>query len=253
MNNRSLIAATACLLMPGLPVSLHAEEERENYFAIGVGGGYHQSIMKGLDDVTQALPLLEFEYNGFFMGGAGLSYRFLEGEAYELYVGLGADLFEADRKDSKDLKDMGNVSSAIYAEVGGDVFTPIGLLGFNVYSDISNKHDGYGAGVEWALPLPPIGNFQMMPSLTVEWMSEEIINHHYGVSAAHAKLGRPQYTGEAGMVYGVSLMGQYQINKNWGLMVGGGVNYYSDEITDSPIVDEDSSAQGFIGIQYMFD
>lgn len=251
MNNTFARAVACCVTASCFALPAHAQKD-SNHVSIGVAAKQDQSIYQGFDDEVSVTPLVKVEYNNFYFGGTDLGYKFINKKPYELHLGIMSNWVAPDRSDSDDLEDMGDVSTAVYGVVGGKFFSPLGMFGVDLMTDISDENDGSMVDVKWGMPFPSTGRLRLRPSIFASWKSEEVVNHHYGVSAEHVRAGRPAYEADAGLVYGVSMMAMYPINRNWMVLGRGKMSFFSNEFTDSPIVDEDSAASVFVGISYRF-
>ncbi|MCO4757816.1 MAG: MipA/OmpV family protein [Oceanospirillaceae bacterium] len=248
MNTLNASALATSLSIVTLPVFAESDELE---IGLGLGAGFDQSIYQGIDSQTDVLPMLELSYGNFFFGGLEAGYLLAEEEHYSLSISVAGDELDGERTDSNVLKDMGDVDSGINLKLSGELFTEYGLLGASIAQDVSNEHEGTELSLNWAVPLE-FDQTLLMPSVYATWMSDDLVNHYYGVSAKHAKAGRPQYNADAGWRYGVDIMAEYPLSQQWTLMGGVGAEWYGDEITNSPIVDEDSAISGFMGVTYHF-
>lgn len=231
--------------------SQSVDEQSEFEISIGVGAGSGQSLYKGIDDSTEAMPMLDIRYGNLFFGNGGLGYILTEQDDFSAYMALGYDSLDGERTDSKILKDMGDVDRGLNLIIGSEFATDFGFIDLSVAHDVSGEHSGSQVGVGWSVPLEA-GDVMLMPSLSVAWMSDDLVNHYFGVSASQARPGRSAYKTDSGWRYGVDLMASYPLSEHWELQGGVGVEWYSSEITDSPIVDRDSVVSGFMGLSYHF-
>ena len=248
MNTLSAGALATSLSVVILPAHANSDELE---IGIGLGAGFGQSIYQGIDSQTDVLPMLELSYGNFFFEGLEAGYLLAEEDNYSLAISVAGDSLDGERTDSNALKDMGDVDSGINLKLSGEFFTEYGLLGASIAQDVSNEHEGTEFSLNWAVPLE-FDQTLLMPSVYATWMSDDLVNHYYGVAANHAKAGRPQYNADAGWRYGVEIMVEYPLSQQWTLMGGVGAEWYGDEITNSPIVDEDSAISGFMGVTYHF-
>lgn len=245
LSASALATSLSVVTFPALADSSELE------IGLGLGVGFGQSIYKGIDSQTDALPLIELSYGNFFFEGMEAGYLIAEEEDYSLAISVAGDELDGERTESNALKDMGDVDSGINLKLSGEIFTDFGLLGASIAQDVSNEHEGTELSLNWSVPLE-FDQTLLMTSVYATWMSDDLVNHYYGVSAKQSNAGRPQYTADAGWRYGVEVMAEYPLSQQWTLMGGVGAEWYGDEVTNSPIVDEDGAISGFMGVTYRF-
>ncbi|HYQ71935.1 MAG TPA: MipA/OmpV family protein, partial [Gammaproteobacteria bacterium] len=97
------------------------------------------------------------------------------------------------------------------------------------------------------------GDLMLQPSAGFVWQSEDYNDYYYGVKNKEAVPGRPAYSADDDFNYRLGAVAIYQ-QKTSPWMLAGGLRYtfFGDEITDSPIVDEDEELMAFIGVAYTF-
>ena len=228
-----------------------AEGEPELNISLGLGAGYSESIYKGIDDDTAALPLFDIEYGNFYVSGLEAGYTFYETETLSLYAAIAADDLDGERTDSRQLRDLGDVDSGTNLVLGAEMMTEVGLLSASVAQDVADEHKGTQVDLGWGIPVE-FGDLTVFPAVSASWVSDKLVNHYYGVSASQARAGRAAYDGDSAWIYGVGVSAEYALNQQWTVI--GAVNYerYSDGITDSSIVSKDSAASAMMGVRYQF-
>ncbi len=244
----TLVASLASVSMPVIAEENHSELE----INLGLGIGSSQSIYKGINDQTDVMPLLSLRYDRFYLDGFEAGYLIAEEDDYSLSIAISGDSLDGERTDGdSQLAGMGDVDSGINLKLEGETFTQFGLLSASIAQDISNEHDGTEVSFGWGMPVE-LSGVEVIPSVYASWMSGDLTNHYFGVSTNKATANRSAYTAGDAWRYGVEVMAHYPLTPEWNLMGGVGIEWYSDEITDSSIVDEDRSIGGFIGVSYSF-
>lgn len=232
-------------------ISGNAQANDELHVGLGVGVGVSQSIYKGIDTETDALPMLNVEYGNFYLEGLEAGYDFLESDNYRVSIAVAGDSLNGERTDSNQLADMGDVDSGVNLKVSGEMFTDFGLLGASIAQDVSDEHEGTEVSLSLGLPLD-FDRLELMPAVHATWMSDDLVNHYYGVTSKQARPGRSVYNADAGWRYGVELMAFYPLTQQWSVTGGVSAEWFGDEVKNSPIVDDDSAVSGFLGVQYHF-
>ncbi|MGD8582766.1 MAG: MipA/OmpV family protein [Gammaproteobacteria bacterium] len=96
------------------------------------------------------------------------------------------------------------------------------------------------------------GIFRFTPQLGVNYMNSEIANYDFGVPADRATVARPSYELDSttSVEAGVGLF--IEITREWLFVMDANIEKFSDEVTNSPIVDQDYVIKGFAAINYVF-
>lgn len=157
------------------------------------------------------------------------------------------------QEDDSDILDgMGNRDATLMA--GGELkaVLPAGIdLSLNVLHDALDQI----GGSEGSLFLDrsfQLGIVRLTPRTGVNWTAERLANHDYGVPASKAVPGRPAYdTGDTlSAETGISALAE--LTENWWIAASMGVEFLGDEVTDSPLVEDNVLIKGFLAVQYVF-
>ncbi|MGY0217604.1 MipA/OmpV family protein [Endozoicomonadaceae bacterium StTr2] len=219
--------------------------------SLGLGAASSSSIYKGQDSETTAIPVIELEYKGFYISGLEAGYNFIDNDNFNFYAAIAGDTLDGKRKDSKFLKDMKDVDSGVNLKLGGELYTEFGILGASVAQDVSSEHKGTEVELDWSVPFD-VGTVSLMPTVYATWMSDKLTNHYFGVEQKYARADRKAYDADASWRYGVNLMAQYPLSEQWTLAASVGSEWYSKEIKDSPIVDDNRATMGYVAVSYTF-
>lgn len=222
-------------------------------FAIGLVAGYEQSIYVGGDNQFQLQPDLYARWGRYFFEEGALGAYIHEDDSWSVSASLSLEgIFEdKDRDDSDELSDMEELDTLVMGQIGVEYGADWGEVELSLRADVSGAHDGYEAEIEYAYPIQS-GNWVFEPAVFVEWVSKEVNQYYWGVSASEARPGRAFYEPDAGVNYGAEFTVYYFFNQHHGMLLSAEYNAYSDEVTDSPIVDEDNNLEGGVGYFYRF-
>mgnify|MGYP001827782313 FL=1 len=96
------------------------------------------------------------------------------------------------------------------------------------------------------------GILRFTPQLGVNYLSSEIANYDFGVPADSATAARPAYELDSttSVEAGVGLF--IEITREWLFVMDANIEKFSDEVVNSPIVDQDYVIKGFAAINYVF-
>ncbi len=227
-------------------------QEQDDSTTLGLFFGSENSIYVGGEDRTRVLPFFSGQWGDVYFRGASLGYNLASSERAKLSMSIELDgAFNDDRDDSSELADMESLDSVLLGSLNYQYMSDFGEFGASLSADVSGAHDGYEAKLSYSYPFR-LGRWMMSPEISVNWMSEEVNTFYYGVSEADATAARPMYEAESGINYELGFSAIYPFSRHHSLMFRTAYTAYSDEITDSPIVDEDYAFSVGVGFLYRF-
>jgi len=255
----TVLLSTLCAPQTGYAVDFvdniidDIEYHMKDGVVLGVGVVYPQRPYKGYDNDVSVVPIIIMEYKRFFIDRTEFGFHVLDNDDDE--GNLEVSLMAAPRfggyeeDDSPDLAGMADRDHSF--EMGARLkwkteYFNITLKGL---ADVANKHQGQVAQVQISKPF--IEGF-LTPRIAVEWQSKDFVDYYYGVRSGEAIAGRPAYSGEdtVNFIYGLTIA--YPLNEHWVLVGDVQYMYFGEEISDSPIVDEDGVMTYAGGIVYQF-
>lgn len=89
-------------------------------------------------------------------------------------------------------------------------------------------------------------------SLGANWQSAEVVDYYYGVRADEVPDVEGVYRGRAGISSVARIDWRYALSERWSLTFTGSYRQLADEISRSPIIEDDKVTTGFIGGVYHF-
>ena len=126
-----------------------------------------------------------------------------------------------------------------------------GELQTQLTHDISDTHDGSELWMEYRYTWQN-GPWSVRPSVGLSWKDSDLVDYYYGVDSDDNP-GIPLfYDGEETTNYFAGISGAYQLSSNWSLVGTFRYERLGDEITNSPLIDEDKSTSVFAGLFYRF-
>ena len=155
-------------------------------------------------------------------------------------------------EDSPVLKGMGDRESTllaglvIQAELPGNVD-----LEFGYKHDVLDRVGGAAASLSISKSLQ-FGIARVTPKLGINYLSADISNYDFGVPVNRATVTRLAYDLDSTISTEAGIGLFIEITREWLFLVNVNVEKLSEEIADSPIVDQDSVIKGFAAINYVF-
>ena len=127
----------------------------------------------------------------------------------------------------------------------------LGRLNVSVLTDLGNDHDGQTVTMRYIFDYKA-GQWNINPVVGVSWISDDKVDHHYGVRANEATAVRAVYKADSAVNVFAGIRGRYEFNDHWDLNLEAGVTRLDSAIKDSPIVEEDNIAFSKISVRYSF-
>lgn len=251
MKTYSLLMFTfiSCQLM-AQPVPDSPPKEHE--LQLGLAAVSSQSVYIGGKTQTQVFPAIDYQYQRFYFQAGELGFNLIENKTWEVNAGLNVNLVgDTDRGDSRLLKDLPELSLPLSSFVSATYISKVGLFKLKHDVEINNKHNGQSSALTYSAPIFK-GKWLIMPQLSVEHHSEEVVHYFYGINPLDATLELPSYRGESATNYTLSVLAIREFNDRWSWVGSVQNEFLADEITDSPMVDEDQRLSVFAGLLYKF-
>ena len=231
------------------PLLIQADE-----LSIGLGGGFQTSPYRGYDDQFSALPLIHYESQYFYVRGLAAGVKLLDYNGHEVSAGLSYDFHQFRAKDSDQafMKKLRSRHASLNADLGYSLNGQYGTAGLIINQDISGHSNGqtidafYNYGLDF-------GRLHLRPGLGLKWESEKKLKYYYGVSRAESAVsGLPAYSPKSAVTPYLSLAADFKLADSWSVTAGAKVQFLSDEIKDSPMVDDSKTVGGYLGLKYAF-
>ncbi|GAB3480841.1 MipA/OmpV family protein [Marinomonas epiphytica] len=235
------------LLILSLPTLAQAQG------SFGLAGAYSQSIYRGIDTANKLLPNIAYSSDRFFFKFPEVGYQLLPNNGLQsLSAGVRYDMsgFEADDSDNVDMKMLDDRDPSVMAFLA----YRLGPISTKLAQDVSGEHEGYFAQISLGYPIP-IGNWQLIPSVSYRYNSEKLSNHLFGVSAAEsARVGGriAAYNPPSTSVTSFGLRAIYPINDQLSVFSSVRQNQYDKDVLNSPIVSDNKATTFMAGFNYRF-
>jgi len=217
----------------------------------GLGAFYRSNPYRGADSDIIPFPLLTYEGRNFFLRGTKLGYHLFKKESLILSL-LGSyrgDGYESG--DSSFLQGMEDRDGTLEAGLQASVATPFGRLSASLLSDVLSEHSGHEVKISLSKRFS-LQKLSVIPSASVIWQSSQLTNYYYGVRTIETSMNRPAYKVGSSSLVKLGVMMNYRLVDRWSVTGQFGVIRLADKITDSPIVEDDFVASGFVGCGYQF-
>jgi outer membrane protein len=250
-----VLSAISCLL----PLTASATEATEKTRSFGIGLDINNSTQEYVGNDDDYRGELFFEYRGekFNMDNESASYRFFNRNNVQAEVLVKSVSRGHGFADSTTVAGMDEREVSLDLGLRAGYKTPFGLISIDATKDVGGKHKGAEAdlriGPDFYAERPgKARNADFGVIAGVKWQSEDTVDYYYGVKDSEATATRTAYKGKAATTPYIGLAGQGNITKNLTFNTSAVIMRAPDEISDSPIVDDDHDVQFNAGLTYWF-
>lgn len=202
--------------------------------------------------VTQVIPAITYTGDRLQILGPNVSYGLI-GTGRVRLAAAGSyrpGVYEED--DSDFLEGMGDRDGTFTAGLALEAELPKGFdLSLSYEHDVLDRVGGGEARVALDKAFQ-LGTFRLSPEVGVNWLAQDMADYDFGVPQDKATADRPAYRVGSTFTVDVGMGILYEITTDWLVVMSVAVEFFDDEITDSPIVDEDYVIKGFFAINYVF-
>lgn len=242
------VSLTSALVLSLLSLNVAAEDQWN--FGLGIGVQNGKSMYKGVGTETNPFPFFSAQKGNFKLIGNRAEYHLIDNGKFQLKA-LGhyrLEGFEAD--DSSFLAGMSEREGALELGIGTSLTTAAGQFSTSLLSDVSGTHEGHELSIGWEKTYPLNAQWLVKPSAKMHWRSEDLNNYYYGVASHEATVDRLAYTADSGTSYQLGIDAFYLIDQQQTVQVGISTMGWSNEISNSSIVEDDNTT--YIKAAYSF-
>jgi outer membrane protein len=224
---------------------------RSSSLTLGLASSVSTNPYRGADRDILVLPLVAYEGERFFVRGTNVGYHLAKQNNLTLSLLSSYRIAGYDSGDSDFLRGMADRDGTLEAGLQVSLPTALGLFSVTLLSDVLDEHNGHEAKLTFSKRFPLQG-FVVSPFVSVIWQSSQLANYYYGVRSTEATIARPAYQVDSSVLVQIGLLANYLFREHWSLSGGLAVTRLADEITSSPIVEDDHVTRLFVGVGYRF-
>ena len=222
--------------------------------SVGAGAVFNESIYRGYNENTHAVPIVNYEGDSFYIRQTTLGYAFFKNQRDEvsLTVSWLPLTFDPSDNDDSAMKQLDKRNSTAMAGAAWYHHEKWGSLKVSAAADILDNSNGWVGELSYFRVLP-VGRLAIIPALGVYYYDDSFNRYYYGVSRAESRRsGLAQWLpGSSWMPY-VGLTMKYPLTNNLMLTANASYSVLPDEIKNSPMVDRDGSFTVLTGVTWRF-
>lgn len=240
----------ASLLLTSAYVSAQDNKEDKHRLRVGLAAVSSDSIYQQGDRQNKVFPAFDYEYENFYFQAGDVGYKILDGEVWQFDAGLNIDLSgDVDRGDSPLFDTLPDLHYPLNAFTTFGAMTDYGLFEMRYDHEINNKHNGHILSASYTAYFK-LNDWRFYPKLSQRRYSAEYVDYFYGVNPDDATAELPAFRGQQSDVTELSLTILKNITPKWYWVSSLQSQWFDDEISNSPLVDDDQRLSVFIGVLY---
>lgn len=220
-----------------------------------VGISTTSDLYKSQDDTTYLNLNLGYRGEDFNADLTnGLNYRFFgnndDSVNINAFIGHASKGYES--KDADSLAGMKDRKAGINGGFNVDINTGMGgVLSTFVGHDITGEYDGLNAGMKY-MHITHFGKIDFVPFAGVNWLSDDYVDHYFGVKDSEATMQRSAYKGDNSFTYNLGYKLVMPMGENWDISQSTQYTRLDSDIADSPIVDSANQWDAQVTMSYHF-
>ena len=246
---KSLLLPSALMLLAA-PLFAQDELPDEHRLRVGLAAVSSDSIYRQGDRQNKVFPAFDYEYKDFYFQAGDVGYKLLDGPLWQWDAGLNVDLSgDVDRGDSSLFDALPELHYPLNAFTTFGAMTDYGLFEVRYDHEINNKHNGHILSASYTAYFQ-LKDWRFYPKLSQRRYSAEYVDYFYGVKPDDATTELPAFRGEQSDVTELSVTILKNITPKWYWVSSLQSQWFDDNITDSPLIDDDQRLSLFIGVLY---
>lgn len=222
-------------------------------WGVGVGLiGQSSPYTNSSESVFLPIPVITYIGERLQWFGPVLTYNIIGGGKARLSLTAGYRIGSYEEDDSDVLAGLGDRKGTLMGGLGLQYEMPKGFqLAIGYQHDVIDRIGGGLANVSLSRDFQ-IGIVRFAPQLSLNWLNSDLSNHDFGVPAGAATADRPEYAvgSSTSVEFGIGTF--VELSEDWLLLFNISGEALDDEVTASPIVDDDFVVRGFAAITYTF-
>ncbi|WP_034915234.1 MipA/OmpV family protein [Erwinia sp. 9145] len=222
--------------------------------SLGASVVYSESPYKGGDSRYLPLPLINYDGDSFYIHGFQAGYYLWKDQEDQLSLTIlgSPQQFDTDDTDNKQLKQLDNRHMTALAGATWRHNAEWGTVRTTVAADVLDNSNGYIWDLAYLYRFQ-FGQLSVTPGIGAVYSSENQNDYYYGVSKRESRRsGLASYDADDSWNPYLELTTIYAINESWNATLAGRYTRLSDEVKDSPMVDQSSQLTVWTGISYTF-
>ncbi len=224
---------------------------KQSGYLAGPGMIISNKPYKGMKTETKFFPFVMYQKDNFYFRGPRIGYKFYNKENLSIDAIVNWRFGGYEKEDSPVFTGMDDRDMT--AELGA-VFSfrnKKNVTRFSFLNDVMGKHKGQILGLSYGKTIMK-KKMILMPSIGLNWLSDDYVDYYYGVKTTEATATRAAYKPSAAINPYIALNVSYRLKKGWNIFSMIRYEKLDSEISDSPIVDKENKSSFMFGLMKKF-
>lgn len=214
--------------------------------------GKSSPYVDSTQSVSQVIPAVSYFGEKLQWFGPSLGYSIYGSGKFRLALSANYRIGAYEEDDSPVLAGLGDRDDTLMGGFGIQYELPYGLrMKFAYEHDMLDRIGGGIADIRLSRGFQ-YGVFRFRPAFSINWVSSDVNNYEFGVPESAATSTRAAYSPGSSTSMALGLNTSVELSEKWRLVFNVSGEHLDDEVTDSPIVADDTVISGFAGITYTF-
>jgi outer membrane protein len=266
-----IFSSCSCFANADTPAPQSWFDDLEGTLYLGVGKGYHHTLVPGLDqeqEINQGLLFVvtgELTWGNFFIEtpmhrqgahvySASVGYRFYQQQQHSWdLISSNYNVWIPDNKISSATPQLTGLqirNSDTLNSLRYQYQIKQHLIGVEAGFDLVSHHGAIGR-ISYSYLLP-WRNLDLYLNAALTFEPAKVVNYYYGVAPEEVTPERPLYRAGAGIKTHVGISAIYPLAEHWQLDGSVGVNLFSRNYLDSPLVNRSHEQVTILMVRYVF-
>ncbi|MEW5562019.1 MipA/OmpV family protein [Enterobacter asburiae] len=150
------------------------------------------------------------------------------------------------------MRQLNDRRTTMMAGISYDAITSYGMFSAQLARDALGLSDGWFGTFSWTGYLSS-GDWALIPSAGVDWEDARQTDYYFGVSKEESRRsGLTQWSPGSSLTPWLQLALDYQFAPQWDTFISARINYLSNDVRQSPMVNQSQTYVIDLGIKYRF-
>jgi outer membrane protein len=207
---------------------------------------------RGGDTVVRVFPSLTFVGEHFFIVGPRAGYNLFRNQWFNANIVADVKFAGEAFEEEKFLEGMAKRRDTVMAGFDTSLRVPGPYrLEFSAMTDVLDRHNGQEAQLSLARNWRG-KRWTVTPSIGLVWRSGDYNDYYFGVRDNEATDERPAYDPGDSVEFFTRLFSRLELSESWSVLAAVRLEFLSNAVHESPIVDKHHITSAFLGLTYAF-
>ena len=237
----------------GISMEMYEVLGQRGRLGLGIGViGRSSPYVDSTRNVTRVIPAITYVGERLQWFGPVLRYGIAGSDRLRLAATAEYRIGAYEASDSPFLDGLGDRESTVLGGLGLQYEISEGFeLELLYQHDVLDRIGGGMANIRLSRGFPA-GPAVFVPQVAVNWLSEDMSNHDFGVPASAATPDRPAYSLDSTTSYELGLGVFVELSEAWRIIINVAGEKLDSDVTASPIVSDDVVYKGTAIVTYVF-